>query len=321
MRIYDPRLGRFLSVDPLQKSYPELTPYQFANNSPIANIDLDGLENYWYNYAWDKSKGFTLLSHGKQTNEPTWWEVNISMHPDPAKFSGKPIVGVSYSYDVNGKSFSSVGGMVKAGLSGGLDNTSEDKFNEVISTGAIIIAAEITENAMENSAAGHSLDAFIAGGELMSAEKLLKNPTKGETEVINKPTERVHGGTPEASTSNTAIKPTVNYEGKAYEVNATAPYKRPSNATTVKQRKAVNQPGATCATCGTSQGPFIADHITPLGIEHISTGSVDKKNMTSIKVVQSQCQGCSLDQSAKVRKASMQANEIIKQNLNGTTNQ
>jgi hypothetical protein len=31
-------------VDPLTKSYPELTPYQFASNSPIANIDLDGLE-------------------------------------------------------------------------------------------------------------------------------------------------------------------------------------------------------------------------------------------------------------------------------------
>jgi hypothetical protein len=26
------------------KNYPELTPYQFASNSPIANIDLDGLE-------------------------------------------------------------------------------------------------------------------------------------------------------------------------------------------------------------------------------------------------------------------------------------
>ena len=44
MRIYDPRLGRFLSVDPLTKGYPELTPYQFAENSPLLNIDLDGLE-------------------------------------------------------------------------------------------------------------------------------------------------------------------------------------------------------------------------------------------------------------------------------------
>ncbi len=44
MRVYDPRLGKFLSVDPITKSYPELTPYQFASNTPIGAIDLDGLE-------------------------------------------------------------------------------------------------------------------------------------------------------------------------------------------------------------------------------------------------------------------------------------
>lgn len=35
---------KFLSVDPLSKKYPELTPYQFASNTPIQAIDLDGLE-------------------------------------------------------------------------------------------------------------------------------------------------------------------------------------------------------------------------------------------------------------------------------------
>jgi RHS repeat-associated protein len=43
-RIYDPRLGRFLSVDPLQKKFPALSSYQFSGNNPIATIDLDGLE-------------------------------------------------------------------------------------------------------------------------------------------------------------------------------------------------------------------------------------------------------------------------------------
>ena len=43
-RIYNPRLGKFLSVDPLTKSYPWYTPYQFAGNTPIQAIDLDGLE-------------------------------------------------------------------------------------------------------------------------------------------------------------------------------------------------------------------------------------------------------------------------------------
>jgi RHS repeat-associated protein len=47
MRIYDPRLGRFLSVDPLAPEYPWYTPYQFAGNKPIWAIDLDGLEEFF----------------------------------------------------------------------------------------------------------------------------------------------------------------------------------------------------------------------------------------------------------------------------------
>lgn len=45
-RIYDPRLGRFLSVDPLFKSFPFYTSYQFAGNQPLIAVDLDGLEKY-----------------------------------------------------------------------------------------------------------------------------------------------------------------------------------------------------------------------------------------------------------------------------------
>ena len=45
-RMYDARLGRFLSVDPIGKNYPHATPYGFAENSPIQAIDLEGLEKY-----------------------------------------------------------------------------------------------------------------------------------------------------------------------------------------------------------------------------------------------------------------------------------
>ncbi|MEO7174752.1 MAG: RHS repeat-associated core domain-containing protein [Saprospiraceae bacterium] len=44
MRLYDNRLGRFLSVDPLGKSYPWYSPYQFAGNTPIIAVDIDGRE-------------------------------------------------------------------------------------------------------------------------------------------------------------------------------------------------------------------------------------------------------------------------------------
>ncbi|MEW4925449.1 RHS repeat-associated core domain-containing protein [Algibacter sp. 2305UL17-15] len=45
-RIYDARIGKFLSTDPLFKGYPWYTPYQFAGNKPILAVDLDGLEEY-----------------------------------------------------------------------------------------------------------------------------------------------------------------------------------------------------------------------------------------------------------------------------------
>ena len=44
MRIYDPRLGKFLSVDPLYREFPWNSTYAFSENEPIACIDLDGLE-------------------------------------------------------------------------------------------------------------------------------------------------------------------------------------------------------------------------------------------------------------------------------------
>jgi RHS repeat-associated protein len=40
MRVYDPRVGRFVSVDPLTAKYPELTPYQYASNSLYKQLIL-----------------------------------------------------------------------------------------------------------------------------------------------------------------------------------------------------------------------------------------------------------------------------------------
>jgi RHS repeat-associated protein len=46
MRVYDGRLGRFLSVDPLFLSFPWNSPYAFAENDVMRNVDLDGQENF-----------------------------------------------------------------------------------------------------------------------------------------------------------------------------------------------------------------------------------------------------------------------------------
>jgi len=46
-RVYDSRLGRFLSADPLEKEFAWNSPYAFAENRPIDGIDLEGKE--WEN--------------------------------------------------------------------------------------------------------------------------------------------------------------------------------------------------------------------------------------------------------------------------------
>jgi len=67
MRTYDPRLGKFLSLDPLTKNYPDLTPYQFASNTPIMAIDLDGLEAWVATQKWSKQDraGFSEFAKSK----------------------------------------------------------------------------------------------------------------------------------------------------------------------------------------------------------------------------------------------------------------
>ncbi|WP_339070285.1 RHS repeat-associated core domain-containing protein [Chitinophaga sp. 212800008-4] len=69
MRVYDPCVGRFLSVDPLFPKYPMLTPYQFASNRPIDRIDVDGLE---FGNSFDAKSslyiGNLFLSEDKKLN-------------------------------------------------------------------------------------------------------------------------------------------------------------------------------------------------------------------------------------------------------------
>ena len=55
-RIYDPRLVRFKSVDPLFKSYPWNSPYSFAENDVVRSTDLDGKEKSIVIYDFSTNK-------------------------------------------------------------------------------------------------------------------------------------------------------------------------------------------------------------------------------------------------------------------------
>jgi RHS repeat-associated protein len=66
-RVHDPRLGRFLSLDPLAKDYPHNSPYAFSENRVIDGIDLEGLEFIHYKVL-SKDPGSSAL-HVQKTGE------------------------------------------------------------------------------------------------------------------------------------------------------------------------------------------------------------------------------------------------------------
>ena len=55
MRIYDPRMGKFLSIDPLISKYPCYTPYLYAGNKPIRCIDINGANEFSQSEEWEQS--------------------------------------------------------------------------------------------------------------------------------------------------------------------------------------------------------------------------------------------------------------------------
>ncbi|ATL48213.1 hypothetical protein COR50_14150 [Chitinophaga caeni] len=110
MRVYDPRLGRFLSVDPLSPDYPELTPYQYANNSPVTNIDVDGLEDANSNVVTATKRGkaalkkvtdHVLKEQAKKAAEKMAAESAKRMAEEAAKKVGSPksstLIGLALS--------------------------------------------------------------------------------------------------------------------------------------------------------------------------------------------------------------------------------
>jgi RHS repeat-associated protein len=105
MRIYDARLCRFMSVDPLAKNFPELTPYQYASNRPIDGIDFDGLEYLTYRILL-KDGGQTVIEvidHTKMTNDEIKAVHGMSQEDFLKKYSvsfGKKGQGILYEYYV-----------------------------------------------------------------------------------------------------------------------------------------------------------------------------------------------------------------------------
>jgi len=109
-RIYNPGLGRFLSVDPLAPKYPFYTPYQFAGNKPIVAMDMDGAEDKYYHVNIDiAAKGqvtkttpedITPGANTPHTNDPSRASAdNAKVAKSPAAF-GAHGLGTQIQYTI-----------------------------------------------------------------------------------------------------------------------------------------------------------------------------------------------------------------------------
>ena len=80
-------VSRFLSVDPLAKRFPFYTPYQYAGNSPIAAIDLDGLESFVATKDYSRGTINIDLVNAEGILSVTWSEQDKETQTQPLQIS------------------------------------------------------------------------------------------------------------------------------------------------------------------------------------------------------------------------------------------
>jgi RHS repeat-associated protein len=90
--------------------------------------------------------------------------------------------------------------------------------------------------------------------------------------------------------------------GGIAETAITAPYKRPSNATTSLQREFVQ--GKPCVKCGDETSKQVAGHKKALVEEYYETGAIDKARMRSVDSIQAECPSCSAREGADMSRYS-----------------
>ncbi|MBI3136212.1 MAG: hypothetical protein HYZ14_16175 [Bacteroidetes bacterium] len=72
-RMHDPRLGRFLAVDPLTSKYPFYSPYTFSGNRVIDATELEGQEPVTIHGTWSNPWAWGYMGWAMQMLAPAQW--------------------------------------------------------------------------------------------------------------------------------------------------------------------------------------------------------------------------------------------------------
>lgn len=86
-RNYDPQIARFTQLDPLTDEFATLTPYQYASDEPIGNVDIDGLEGgSVLNAAGSGTKDFTYFYNAASDATRLWSPIVHAASPASTSF-------------------------------------------------------------------------------------------------------------------------------------------------------------------------------------------------------------------------------------------
>jgi RHS repeat-associated protein len=95
-RLFDSRIGRFFSIDDYTKKFAEISPYSFASNNPIKNIDYNG--NYTVEVHYEIAYNAALKAgYSKEmADKIAYMASTYADHPDP-KILGMKKFGMTFN--------------------------------------------------------------------------------------------------------------------------------------------------------------------------------------------------------------------------------
>ncbi len=95
MRIYDSRVARFMSLDPLFRKFAWNSPYSFAENDVIRSIDLDGEEKYVVNQYRDENGAITKIRiHSAVSNDGKVLDQHLTLNG--TDYSGSEVLIINH---------------------------------------------------------------------------------------------------------------------------------------------------------------------------------------------------------------------------------
>lgn len=162
-RNYMPEVGRFFGVDPVSGEYMSISTYQFAHNSPIWKIELEGLEG-----------GTTTDSSGQG---------DIGNH-EPVKVYLGPVIGGDATRELARKA----GGKV---VQEGAKQTALRKVAGSVLKGAGVVLALLSDYASPNFGGNTNEGDWIRKNRIVHYPPLTEEEQKIIDEILNNPSKNI----------------------------------------------------------------------------------------------------------------------------------